>query len=76
MTSLVHALPTVARSATHRPRTAPIVAGGIVASLVLAVLAALVVFGVAVLLITGIDTEGRLPHPEPLPAPSAPYPTG
>ncbi len=34
--------------------------------------AALVALGLLVLAISGIDTGGRLPHPQPLPAPSAP----
>ena len=76
MTSLAHAAPTTARSATHRPRTAPMATGRILAPIALALLAALVVLGFAALLITGIDTQGRLPQPQPLPAPSSPYPSG
>ncbi len=50
--------------------------GRIVVPLALALLVGLVVLGCVALAITSTDTARRLPHPQPLPAPSAPYSNG
>jgi hypothetical protein len=79
MTSLAHSWPTISRSATHRPRTAFVAAARVLpafARALLALLVALVVLGIAVLIISSIDTQGRLPHPQPLPSSSAGYRDG
>ncbi|MFL6151965.1 MAG: hypothetical protein ACJ72B_06235 [Ornithinibacter sp.] len=46
------------------------------ARLGLALVVGLVALGLVVLAITSIDTAGRSPHPQPLPAPSAPSVNG
>ncbi len=76
MTSLVHAHPAIRRTGTPGSRTATLPSGHVVASLGLALVVCLVVLALVVLAITGIDTAGRLPHPQPLPAPNAPSSSG
>lgn len=72
MTTLAHAAPAVRRSEPPRARTAPFAAGHTTAALGIAIVVGLVVLGLVVLAAAGADTAGRLPHPQPLPAPSAP----
>ena len=73
MTALAHPRPPLGRLAPHRSRTALLGVGRMVAPLALALIVGLVVLGCVALAIASIDTGGRLPHPRPLPAPSAPY---
>ena len=72
MTSLAHTAPAVRRSGWPASDTAPLAVRRVVALAGLALVVCLAVLGLVVLAITGIDTGGRLPHPQPLPAPSAP----
>ena len=69
MTSLAHRHPPVAWSRAHRSATAAVAGGHHAGALALVVVLA-VLLALVVLAVTGIDTGGRLPHPQPLPAPT------
>jgi len=72
MTNLAHPAPVIRWSATQGSRTASIASRRIVAPVCLAAVLCVIVLGLVVLAIAGIDTGGQLPHPVPLPAPSGP----
>ena len=76
MTSLAHSTPAIAIPAVHRPRSTPVAAGHLMTTLAPVLGACVVVLALATLFVAGIDTGGRLPHPQPLPAPSAPFSSG
>jgi hypothetical protein len=72
MTSVAHAAPVIPRSATPGPRSLAVAGSRVVLRLCLGAVLAVLVLAIVVLAIANIDTGGRLPHPRPLPAPSAP----
>jgi hypothetical protein len=70
MTSLAHRHPPVPWARAHRSAAAAAAAGGHYAGALALVVVLVVLLALAVLAVTGIDTGGRLPHPQPLPAPT------